>query len=393
MPRNFFVPGFRPEESLFVCLYLQFMNPEQLKFSIGITLINGIGNNIAKNLISTLGNEEAVFKEKKKNLEKIPGIGEKLAFQINQHGDVLQRAEAEVEFILKNKISYFHYADNQYPFRLKECPDAPLLLYFKGNTDINTVKIIGIVGTRSPTDYGKQLCRDFIRELRDIPGVLIISGLAYGVDICAHKASLENDIPTLGVVAHGLDMIYPRIHRNTAVKMIETGGLITEYISKTNPDRQNFVQRNRIIAGMSDAVIVIESAEKGGALLTADFAQDYNRDIFAFPGRVGDAFSKGCNQLIAEQKASLIENASDFVRLMGWEERTKNPEKQLFIFNELNEDEQLIYALLKNNYNGVHVNSLSLEMGIAYSKLTSILLAMEFKSLIRALPGGVYKAI
>jgi len=369
------------------------MNPEQLKFSIGITLINGIGNNIAKNLIATLGNEEAVFKEKRRNLEKIPGIGEKLAFQIHQHGNVLQRAEDEVEFILKNRIQYFHYSDNQYPFRLKECPDAPLLLYYKGNADINTTKILGIVGTRSPTDYGKQLCKEFIRDLSGIPGVLVVSGLAYGVDICAHRYSLDNQIPTLGVVAHGLDMIYPRIHRNTAVKMVECGGLITEYISKTNPDRQNFVQRNRIIAGMSDAVIVIESAEKGGALLTADFAQDYNRDIFAFPGRVGDVFSKGCNQLIAEQKASLIENAADFIRMTGWEERTQNIEKQLLIFNELNEDEQHIYALLKSTGDGMHVNTMSLELGIAYSKLTSVLLTMEFKSLIRALPGGVYKAV
>lgn len=371
------------------------MNLDTLKFKIGITLINGIGNNLAKNLIAYLGNEEAVFKENKKTLSKVPGIGNLLAQQIVSQQQVLQRAEEEIEFIVKNNIQYYYFTDKNYPFRLKECYDAPLILYSKCSQDLNNAKFLGIVGTRKATEYGKETCKRFIHELSAVNNLVVVSGLAYGIDICAHKAALDAGIPTIGVVAHGLDRIYPQSHRSTAVQMLQQGGLVTEYISKTNPDRQNFVQRNRIIAGLSDALVVVESAAKGGALITADLANDYNRDVFAFPGRVADQWSMGCNSLIRTNRASLVDSASDFMKTMGWE--NNQTDKLLTIqpdlFTELTEDEQLVYTCVRKYSDGVQVNQLAVEIAFSFSKLTAILLQMEFKMLLKCLPGGVYKAL
>lgn len=370
------------------------MNLELLKFRIGITLINGIGNNLAKNLIAYLGNEEAVFKEKKRNLAKIPGIGANLAREIINHKDALLRAEEEIEFILKNKIQHFYYTDKDYPFRLKECPDAPLLLFAKCAQDLNDAKFLGIVGTRNATPYGKEICRDFIAQLAQVPNVVVVSGLAYGIDICAHKAALDYNIPTIGIIAHGLDKIYPIGHRSIAVKMLEKGGLVTEYLSKTNPDKQNFVQRNRIIAGLSDAIVVVESAKKGGALITADLANDYNRDVFAFPGRINDEWSMGCNALIRTNRASLIDSTEDFLKIMGWENQSSSKQSvQTALFVELTADEQLIYTSIRKFPDGIHVNELAVALAFSYSKLTAILLQMEFKSLVKCLPGGIYKVV
>jgi len=370
------------------------MNPDLLKFKIGITLINGIGNNLAKNLVAYLGNEEAVFKEKKHNLSKIPGIGAALAKEIVNHKAALSRAEEEIEFVLKNDIQCLYYTDKNYPFRLKECPDAPLIIYTKCKLNLNDARFVGVVGTRNATEYGREICRNFIAALATVPNVVIISGLAYGIDVCAHKAALDYHVPTIGVIAHGLDMIYPSVHRPVAVRMLEQGGLVTEYLSKTNPDRQNFVQRNRIIAGLSDAVVVVESAQKGGALITAELANDYNRDVFAFPGRVNDAWSKGCNALIRSNRASLIDSPDDFIKLMGWENLpAKKQDVQMELFTELSEEEMLIYTAVRKYPDGIHVNELSLVSSIPYSKLTSLLLQMEFKALVKCLPGGIYKAV
>jgi DNA processing protein len=371
------------------------MNLDLLKFSIGITLINGIGNNLAKNLIAYLGNEEAVFKEKKKVLSKVPGIGNLLAQEIVNQRQVLQRAEEEIEFIVKNNIQCYYFTDKNFPFRLKECPDAPLVLYAKCSQDLNDARFLSIVGTRKATDYGKDICKNFIHELSAVPNLVIVSGLAYGIDIYAHKAAIEEGIPTIGVIAHGLDRIYPGSHRSTAVRMLQQGGLITEYISKTNPDRQNFVQRNRIIAGLSDAVVVVESAAKGGALITADLANDYNRDVFAFPGRIHDEWSAGCNSLIKTNRASLIDSTNDFLKTMGWENTSVptqlNRQSELFI--EMTEEEQSVYANVRKYPEGIQVNQLAVETSISFSKLTAILLQMEFKMLIKCLPGGIYKAL
>ncbi len=370
------------------------MNLDLLKFRIGITLINGIGNNLAKNLIAYLGNEEAVFKEKKNNLSRIPGIGETLAKEIVNHKQALLRAEQEIEFILKNDIQYLYYTDKNYPFRLKECPDAPLMLFARCAQNLNDAKFVSIVGTRNATEYGKEICRNLASALTTIPNLVIISGLAYGIDICAHKSALDYRIPTIGIVAHGLDVIYPSAHRSIAVRMLEQGGVITEYLSKTKPDRQNFVQRNRIIAGMSDALIVVESAQKGGALITAELANDYNRDVFAFPGRITDEWSKGCNALIKNNRASLIESPQDFIRQMGWDQQTNHrKDVQAALFTDLSEEESLIYSIIRKHMDGIHVNQLSVISSISYSKLTSLLLEMEFKALVKCIPGGIYRAV
>lgn len=369
------------------------MNPELLKYRIAITLIDGVGNNIAKNLIAYLGNEEAVFKESQKGLAKIPGIGEVLSRKISNHRTALRRAEEELEFIHKNNIQTYYYADKDYPFRLKECPDAPLMLFSKTTVNLNDAKFVAVVGTRNITSYGKNICRDFIYALSSVPNLVIVSGLAYGVDVCAHKVALEHSIPTIGVVAHGLDMIYPSMHRGTAANMLKNGGIVTEYLSKTNPDRQNFVQRNRIIAGMSDAVVVIESAQKGGALITADLGNDYNRDVFAFPGRIQDKWSKGCNALIKTNRANLIETPQDFLKLMNWDDIPKDIETvQTQLFTDLSKQELAIYTHIRKYPEGINVNELAVETAIPYSKLSSILLGMEFKALVKCKPGGIYKS-
>jgi len=371
------------------------MDLEKLKFRIGITLINGVGNNLAKNLIAYLGSEEAVFKETPKALSKIPGIGSSLAKEIINHKEALVRAEKEIEFILKNKIQYLYYADKNYPFRLKECPDAPLILFTKTARNLNDGKFVSVVGTRNATAYGKEICNHFIQTLAAVPNLAVVSGLAYGIDICAHKAALDNHLPTLGVIAHGLDKIYPSTHRSVAVRMLDKGGLVTEYLSNTNPDRPNFVQRNRIIAGLSDAVVVVESGIKGGALITAGLANDYNRDVFTFPGRIHDEWSKGCNKLIQQNRAALIHSADDFTRLMGWED-TLSPQKQIVqteLFVNLSDEEMQIFTVIRKHPDGIHVNELSILSAMPYSKLTALLLQMEFKGLVKCLPGNVYKAV
>lgn len=369
------------------------MNTEQLKFRIALTLLNGVGNSIARNLIAYLGSEEAVFRERKSLLMKIPGIGEVTAGGIVNHRQALSRAEAEIEFIINNEIGVHYYADDSYPRRLHECPDAPLLLYSRGVADLNAPRIVSVVGTRNATDYGKKMCRELVAELRSVAGLLIVSGLAYGIDICAHKASLDAAIPTLGVVAHGLDRIYPGHHRSTAVQMLNQGGLVTEYLSRTNPDRQNFVQRNRIIAGMADAIVVIESGVKGGALITADLGNDYNRDVFAFPGRAGDEWSRGCNLQIKSNKAAMIESAVDLLAGMNWRrpEQLASCVTQPSLFPDLLPEELEVCTLLKSHSQGIQVNEIALLLQLPYSKISSVLLNLEFKGVVRCLPGGIYK--
>lgn len=371
------------------------MNDNLLKYQIGITLIKGIGPNLAKNLVAYLGSVEAVFKEKKRNLAKIPGIGEVLSREIVSQ-NVLKRAEEEIEFVLKNKIDTFFYTSRSYPYRLKECSDSPIMIYYKGSGSLNDGKFIGIVGTRKATDEGKDICKNLVAGLAEkIPNITIVSGLAYGVDICAHKAAVDNHIATIGALGHGLDRIYPASHRSTAVKMIQHGGLITEYMSNTNPDKPNFVQRNRIIAGMCDALIVVESGRKGGALITAELANDYNRDVFAVPGRIGDEYSAGCNMLIKQNKASLIESADDIIRLMNWEASPKELKNalQTTLFEELNKEEQNIISHLRQYPDGINVNELALMLNKPYNKLSSQLLEMEFKGLVKCLPGGMYRVV
>lgn len=371
------------------------MNDINLKYKIGITLIKGIGNNLAKNLIAYVGSVEGVFMEKQAVLAKIPGIGEMLSAEIVAQ-NVLSRAEEEIEFIEKNKIQTYYYTDRDYPFRLKECADSPLLIFSKGNCDFNNGKFVGIVGTRNATEEGKENCRKLICDLATMqPNTIIVSGLAYGVDICAHKAALDYGLPTIGIIGHGLDRLYPAAHRPTAVKMMPNGALITEYLSQTNPDKPNFVQRNRIIAGMSDALIVIESAARGGSLITAEIANDYNRDVFAFPGRVNDEWSAGCNALIKNNKASLIESAEDLCKFMNWEKQNAvgNQIIQTSMFLDLTDEEQEIVSTLRQHSDGIQMNELAAMLAKPSSKISSMLLEMEFKGVVRCLPGSVYKIV
>lgn len=371
------------------------MNDETLKYKIGITLIKGIGNNLAKNLIAYIGSEEGVFREKQKNLAKIPGIGEMLSNEIVSQ-NVLARAEQEIEFILKNKIQTSYFTDRDYPFRLKECADSPIMIYSKGNCDFNNGKFVGIVGTRNATETGKENCKKLITDLGTMqPNTIIVSGLAYGIDICAHKSALDAGLPTIGVIGHGLDRIYPAAHRPTAVKMLQDGALLTEYLSQTNPDRQNFVQRNRIIAGLCDAIVVVESAVRGGALITAEVANDYNRDVFAFPGRVTDEWSAGCNALIKNNKASLIESADDLQRFMNWEKQDLSSTSvvQTALFLDLSDEEQAIVSILRQNPEGIQLNELAIQLEKPISKISSMLLEMEFKGVVKCLPGNLYKII
>jgi DNA processing protein len=287
--------------------------------------------------------------------------------------------------------------EEDYPQRFKECDDAPIILFSKGHLSMNVPHVLNMVGTRRATDYGKQFCNTFVRELKDLcPDITIISGLAYGIDIASHRAAIENNIPTIGVLAHGLDRIYPSLHRNTAIKMLDKGGLLTEFISGTNPDAFNFVSRNRIIAGISDATIVVESASKGGALITADISESYNRDCFAVPGRINDEYSIGCNRLIRDNKAAMICSAEDFVSTMRWNDIGKEKHKikviQRDFFPTLSPEEQQIVQLLDERGN-LQINILSVETNIPIYRISSSLFELEMKGVIRTLAGGVYQLL
>jgi DNA processing protein len=361
---------------------------ENLKYKIALTLIPNIGDILAKRLVAYCGSPQAVFEEKKSSLEKIPGIGESYAGAvINQ--SVFNRAEEEIRFIEKNNITPLFYLDSNYPKRLTHCEDSPIMLYYKGNADLNATKVISIVGTREATEYGKKLCEKLIADLA-VHNVLIVSGLAYGIDICAHKAALDHSLPTVCTLAHGLDRIYPAVHQSTAQKMLENGGWLTDFTSNTTPDRENFPRRNRIVAGISDATIVIESKKSGGSLITADIANSYNRDVFAFPGRIDDVCSEGCNNLIKQNKAALIQSAADLVYILGWEQskKTKAPQqKQLFI--ELSQDEELLVNALKGK-DSVTIDDLCFASRLPMSKVSALLLTLEFSGIVRSFPGKAY---
>ena len=362
---------------------------EELKYQIALTLLPGVGPVLAKSLVSYCGSVENIFKKKKANLERIPGIGEERANAIAGH-DTFERAEKEVEFIRKHKINMFFYTDNDYPLRLKNCDDAPALLFFKGVCDLNAGRMAAIVGTRNATEYGQEITEQLVEGLSKY-GVVVVSGLAYGIDILAHRACLKNNVPTVGVLAHGLDRIYPGVHKSTAEKMVKNGGVLTEFPSKTNPDRENFPSRNRIVAGMVDAVIVVESALKGGALITADIANGYNREVFAVPGVANAPYSQGCNDYIRLNKAALAENAEHIAELMNWNTPGKpKQEKQLNIFRELNPEEKVLVDLLKEK-GKVDIDTLMVRSGLPVHKVSSTLLNLEFDGLLKALPGKVFE--
>lgn len=365
------------------------MSEVSLKHKIALGLIPRVGDINARKLVSYFGDVEAVFNEPYKTLVKIPGIGAGLASYIGEKS-YLKDAEREVEYVTRYKIRTYFYLDNDYPFRLRQCDDSPVVFYFKGNCDLNRPKMLSIVGTRSATLYGKEKCEEIVSSLaKSHPDLVIVSGLAYGIDITAHKAALANNLPTIGVLGHGFKMIYPSPHMAVAKSMVSNGGLLTDFISDALPERNNFIKRNRIIAGLSDATLVVESGIKGGALVTADMANSYNRDVFAVPGRTGDQWSSGCNSLIKSNKAALVETAADIEYFLNW-----NPEKsmpvQRSLFSDLDETEQKIFEMIVNEGEAT-IDHICRSLEIPINKLSPLLLQMEFKGVVRCYPGNIYR--
>lgn len=322
-----------------------------------------------------------------------PHASPRLIQSIKNSSEAIDRAKAEYEYDLRNGITPLAMHDSRYPARLRECPDAPVTLYYKGTADLNALRVVSIVGTRRCTVYGRDLIHRFITRLRQLcPDVLITSGLAYGVDICAHREALSAGYDTVGVLAHGLDTIYPNAHRADAGHMLSHGGLLTEYMTMTQPFAKNFIQRNRIIAGMADATILVESASHGGGLVTARIASDYHRDVFAFPGAVGAPYSEGCNKLIRSNAAALITSADDFAKDMGWADDAKIDEArkngiERDMFPSLSDDEKTVVDALKK-HNDLQLNMLTVQTGIAVGKLSSLLFSLEMKGIIKQYAGG-----
>lgn len=368
------------------------MQSGELQYQIGLTLIDGVGDVTAKNLIAYCGSASAVFNTKKSQLEKIPGVGSVIANSVTLNNSVLNRAEKEIDFITKHNIKPLFFTEPDYPQRLKHCYDSPVMLYYKGSSDLNKEKIVSVVGTRTPSNYGKETTEKLIEELKQT-GCIVVSGLAYGIDILAHKASLDVGLETIGVLAHGLDRIYPSVHRSYAEKMLHQGGLLTEFISETNPDRENFPKRNRIVAGMCDALVIVESKKEGGSLITATIANAYNKDVFAFPGKTTDVLSEGCNALIKTNKAHLMESSADLFYIMNWNnDKPKEKSTQLPLLLNLTEEEQLVVDAFDGK-NELHVDEICYATNYSVSKVSSVLLQLEFTNVLKSLPGKMYKLV
>jgi len=366
------------------------MSDQDLFYLLALLKVDGVGDIMAKKLLTHCGNAESIFSAKTNQIAAIDGVGSFLLKNLKDK-TIFEKANKELEFIKSNDIQVSFFQDEHYPDRLKHCFDSPVLLFKSGNIDLKNRKIISIVGTRQITSYGTEFCRSLIEDLSPLNPV-IVSGFAYGVDIVAHQFAMEHNLQTIGVLAHGLNQIYPKTHKKYVARMMENGGFITEFWSSSNPDKEKFVRRNRIVAGMTEATIVIESADKGGSLITANFANDYNRDVFAVPGRVTDTYSKGCNNLIKMQKANVLTNAADLIYMLNWdiENKSKTIQKQLFV--ELEEDEQLIYEYLLKNGKEL-LDTIALQCNFPIYKISGILINMELKGVIRPLPGKLFEAI
>ena len=372
---------------MFIKLYP--MNNDLL-YRIALTLVPNIGDIQIKTLINYFGDAAAIFKARRKQLEGIEGIGTVRANNIKSFSD-FSSSEAEIKFIQQFNITPLFITDKHYPQRLLNCYDSPALLYYRGTTDLNQSKIISVVGTRSNSDYGKAMTEKLIEAL-SAENILIVSGLAFGIDTIAHRSALKNNLPTVGVLAHGLDRIYPVQNKTLAKHMTDHGGLLTDFPSNTIPDKQNFPKRNRIVAGICDALIVVESGRKGGSLITAELANSYNKDVFAFPGKTTDIKSEGCNYLIKQNKASLIINAGDLLEMMNWKSAPSSPKKQRELFIELTPDEKLIVDILQQ-HESLHIDEIYFKSRLNSSAVASALLTLEMQAVIASLPGKLYKFI
>lgn len=370
------------------------INQETL-YAVALTRINHFNLNQSLMLYRALGSATAIMEHRHDIKAVLPTATPRLVNALRDVSDAIHRAEAELEFDEAHNIQPLVIGDDNYPERLRECDDAPLVLYYRGTANLNKRRIISIVGTRHCTVYGQDIIQKFIANLKVLcPEVLVVSGLAYGVDIYSHRCTLQNNMETVGILAHGLDYIYPTAHRSTATEMLSQGGLATEFMTGTNADKMNFVRRNRIIAGLADATIVIESAEKGGSLITATLAQEYGRDVFAFPGNITQPYSKGCNRLIYDNKATLITSAEDFLKKMNWHEENKLAEAkkrgiERQLFPELDANESAIAECLSVQ-NDLQPNTISVKTGIPIATVSAALFSMELKGMVRMMAGGIY---
>ena len=366
------------------------MSDQDLFYLLALLKVEGVGDIMAKKLLAHCGNAEAVFKTKTNQIAAIDGVGSVLLNNLKDKS-VFEKANRELEFINANDIKISFFQDENYPERLKHCFDSPVLIFSAGNINLKNKKIISVVGTRQITSYGTEFCKKLIEDLAPLDPV-IVSGFAYGVDIVAHQLAMDYNLQTIGVLAHGLNQIYPKTHKKYVAAMEQNGGFITEFWSTANPDKENFVRRNRIVAGMTEATIVIESADRGGSLITANLANDYNRDVFAVPGRVTDKYSQGCNDLIKTQKANVLTSAADLIYILNWniENKGKTVQKQLFV--ELEADEQKVYDFLLKNGKEL-LDMIALQCDLPIYKISGLLLNMELKGVIRPLPGKLFEAI
>lgn len=363
----------------------------QLRYRLALTFIQGIGSIRAKALLNHFGDVEAIFNAGVKELKHVDGMTETVARQFKEGREAaFEKAAAEMQFIDKHGLQVLWIEEENYPQRLKQCVDAPVLLFYKGNGRLNAAKTVAVVGTRRCTEYGHGLCEELIAGLKDEEDIIIISGLADGIDTMAHKAALKNNIPTIGVVGHSHDKMYPAANRSLAKEMQETGGVLSEFPSGTIPDKSNFPMRNRVVAGMSDITVVVESPVKGGALITAYIAGTYNREVAAFPGRVHDTRSAGCNELIRTNNAAMITSADDLLELMGWQKTRKQKPVQKQLFITLSAEEQKLVDLLQAK-DSVHADELLHQSGLTNSQLAATLLQLEMQGLVKTLPGKYYR--
>lgn len=361
----------------------------ELTYQLSLPRVPNIGSVHAKILAQHFGSAEAIFKARKSDLDRIEGIGEVRAKSIKDFKR-FDDAEEEIAFIQKYRINPLFLTDKNYPQRLLNCYDPPTILFYKGNADLNTSRIVAIVGTRTNSEYGKEVTEKLVKELAGL-NILIASGLAFGIDAIAHKAALKNNLQTVGVLGHGLDTIYPSQNTNLAKDIVKNGGLLTEFRSRTKPDKHNFPSRNRVVAGISDATVLVETGIKGGSMITGEIANSYNRDVFAVPGRTIDNKSAGCNYLIKINKAILLTDAQQLIETMGWlETKQKSSKKQKELFIELSSEEKAIVDILKEK-DAVPIDELNFQSALSSSSVAAAILNLELNNVIQSLPGKMYR--
>jgi DNA processing protein len=359
----------------------------ELRYKVALSFLHGIGPRKALKILTKLEQAEAVFHESLRSLHYLTGIRESVLNEMKRT-QALKCADEQIELAIKHNWQIHFFLDKNYPRRLRQAEDAPIVLYSSGNIDMNPRRSIAVVGTRAASMYGKFLCEELIESIQ-FADIQVISGLAYGIDICAHKSCVQRGVSTIGVLGHGLDRLYPQVHWKTAMQMLENGGLVTEFIPGTNPDRENFPMRNRIVAGMADASVIIESQRKGGSLITAELANDYNKDVFAYPGNVGVRNSEGCNYLIATDKAHLITCGNDLLSKMGWGVTSSN---QTYLPLELSNEENAIRMYLEGKENK-HIDEIAIEMSSPISTLQALLFQLELKGVVRTNGNNRYRLV